>query len=109
MEQGRNNETLPETVTSIFTPQMAESKRIIKEKNGFPTYAAQHRTMSISSRVLDGLQGRQTPKQTSRTSGSHTVASRLHAANQNVKMKSDYVGAALLSNEAIKDSLCKHS
>ena len=109
MDESRNNEALPDTATSVFIPQMAESKRIIKEKNGFPTYAAQHRTMSISTRVLDGVAGRQTPKQANRTSGSHTVASRLHAPNQTGKMKNEYVGSALLSNDAIKESLCKHS
>ena len=61
MEQSRTMELQLETACSISIPKLSESKRVIQEINSYPRNSDKSRTLSISTRVLDGVSGRITP------------------------------------------------
>ena len=54
MDQNKTIELSPEAACSVFIPKISESKKIIQEINGLPTYADKIKTLSMSNRIFEG-------------------------------------------------------
>ena len=106
MDYSRNNDLLQETAYSVFIPKIAESKKVIQEINGYPTYADKIKTLSLSNRILDGSPIKNTTSR--KASEQYTIPSRLYPHNLN-KNPNTIRANPILMNETINEKIYKNS